>query len=359
MFRDTKGRVDDLLKELGVRYRLINFDFRCIGYKDIAHINRLFPDIIKGTYFNRELCSFTTFRMDENGDITNGADPDCVELLEGFLQKIPRPINPGFNTVILDLIDWYNDGKQNPVYYLVNGEISQDHLCSSYYSNSIRLRKEFDFGNKYNPVTLMIDRTDDSVDTIREYPEAFLKVMNALGKPKYTDLRCTFDPEEKARNKIAEKEVMEAVQTNTYSDAYKEFEGMINAENELYYGCTPIKGISPKEIIGKIAKQYGYKYTSFWGGAYTYKKIIENNYIVIVDFVGGPGSSAMGANVRVEGYNFWQHLFTGEEIPVCDSDLLEKYSKVTFGTADKAIEDYFDLFNERFGKTPRWFADRK
>lgn len=361
MLGDKKAFVDNLLKELGIHYRSICFDFVSLGNDIESKIKEMFPDLAKDRFRDVSFLlsrarSFTSFRADENGNVLSSLNPDQIGRFEEFLRKIPKPINPSIGTVVLDMIDWYKDGEQNITYYL-DKEYTSYYTCG-YYSNSIRIEREF--GSDNTAVTLMIDRTGDRVDTLREYPENFLRVMNALGKPDLIKFCCFFDPEEKAHNEIAQNEFMKSAQKNNYCDAYNEFRLLLNDDDYIYNRCASTKRINTKAIVGKIAEQYGYKYVSFDGENYICKKIIENNYIVTVKLVRGSGCSLAGARVAIDGWNFCIYPLIGY---VCtfpyDTDMLRKYVSVTFDIADKAAEDYFDLLNKCFGKTPRWFADRE
>lgn len=101
--------------------------------------------------------------------------------------------------VVLDNISWDQETERKPIFTPnALGSIVPSHRFCTYYSNSIRFFKEFDYGNKLNLVELMVERTGDFTQ-LSSLPPAFGKICACLGKPMDRELKCVFSAEEKKR----------------------------------------------------------------------------------------------------------------------------------------------------------------
>lgn len=347
-FKETKAFFDSLLAEQGIAYGDVSFCFWS-GNDSYPKVVKRFPALAPyrcersdtHTYY------FTSNHYTEQG--IRGLPAQHRADWEKVLQGIPHTFSWAFMGVLLEGVDWYGDGKQSPAFVKGRQEIDlYNHHYSNYLSNSIRFFKEFDYGNKWNLVHLVIDRTDG--EGLRPYPVGFEKILQQLGKPLSRQLICTFDDAERQRWKQADKDFSEAFARFRK----RRFIGNTQTSDDLLASVTPLKGIALKSLFTQAGKRYGYSYHSFGQGVYTFRKIVSGGYAYSVELVVPPFSSCLFGTVSVKGYNFAHYLCDGEQITVRDAACAQEYAEQVFQAA-VAAEEWERHLLEGYGPTPFWF----
>ena len=191
-FKDTKDYFDGLLEKFGLSYTDIMFSFTSDSSGNLCKkVVKTFPQLSEyikhleesERYFKSVPDNCFTSIWNNNGQIAKYIKAEQVEDFSALLRKIPNPINFGFMGVVLDNINWYKDEVQKPTFYSPTDNIDYyNHRFNTYFSNSIRFFKEFDFGNKLNIVDVVIERQIDN-DSVRQYPGAFNELLESLGTP--------------------------------------------------------------------------------------------------------------------------------------------------------------------------------
>ncbi len=370
-FKDNKVFFENLLKKLRLKYTDIAFLFSSDQTGEICERTiKLFPVLKEYRHFYAEselyfrsmpnYC-FSSVDIDENKKISLHINKQHNEDFSALLKKIPKVINYGFMGVVLDKVNWYGNEAQKPAFFQCsNSSVFNDHNFNSYYSNSIRFVKEFDYGNRYNPVKIMIDRTD-TLKRLRPYPDTFKDFILELGKPLSRDLKCVFDSKEREVWRKAAETIKELSAKDDYSNLLIEFKNDLlktqqETEDYLMYSITPIKGISLKSILGKFARKNRYSYISCTNGCYQYQKVNENNHTILVEFMHIPFSSLVDGSVSIMGYNFVHHLCKLPRLVVKDKTFVEKYAEKVFEAAVQIESAYTPKLLSFYGKTPDWFV---
>ncbi len=359
-FKETKDFFDNLLKTLDLQYSGVAFNFENDDNGDICDkIIKKFPNLKEykqyGSFAGSESYIFSSFSIKENSEIITYVNKEHQDDFSALVRKIPNPINFGFMGVALDNVNWYGEKTQTPVFYSRVGKCDiYSNKFHCYYSNSIRLFKEFDFGNKLNLVEIMIERTIEK-DDLGPYPEKFNQLLEKLGKPKYNGLECVFSDDEKERWAVASQKIE------------KEFEErnrpLLNANAVSYTQeylndfLTCVSGFSPKTAFAQYAKNNGYKKCFYKNGCYRYKKVNSNNHTFIVEFMNISFSLFFDASVSVKGHNFSQTLYSVPRETIRDITCAEAYAEKVFEIAAEMEKEYTQKLLDGFGKTPKWYAD--
>ena len=367
-FKDTKDYFDGLLEKFGISYTDIMFCFTSDFSGNLCKkVVKTFPQLSEyikhleesERYFKSVPDNCFTSIWNNNGQIAKYIKAEQVEDFSALLRKIPNPINFGFMGVVLDNINWYKDEVQKPTFYSPTDNIDYyNHRFNTYFSNSIRFFKEFDFGNKLNIVDVVIERQIDN-DSLRQYPGAFNELLARLGTPINSKLECVFNAEE---NKV-------------WSDSSKKFKQLVEEnnkicvpfsknkqyevdENYLIDSITPISGFSPKTVFKKIAKGKGYKYCFCKNGCYRFQHINSNKHIFTVELMNIPFSSFFDASISAKGYNYEHTVCYTGQVRVKSVADAEAFAKSVFSIADEAECKYADKLLSLYGKTPDWFVDK-
>lgn len=356
-FKENKEFFESLLRDFGLSYTGVAFTFTCGPSR--AKVDKAFPELRTykqyNDFYHEDI--YSSVFVDENDNASLYIDEAHCASFSALLQKIPNPINFAFMGVMLDNVNWYGDEAQNAVFSKPKRSIMGDDCFHSYYSNSIRYVKEFDYGNKLNLVKIYIDRTGDA-DALRPYPERFEEFLSKLGKPESKELVCVFDEEERLRledqyqrirGRSREKEA-------SYTERYQCFPKETGILDWAIANSTPIKGFSPKTVLSGCAKGTGYRYAGFQYGSYRFHKINANHHLFRVEFDTGAFSSHMFASVWAIGYNFEHDLCRITEITVNNENDLLAYAKMVFETAAQVEKDWTDELFAAYGKTPDWFS---
>ena len=184
-FKETKDFFDNLLKTLDLQYSGVAFNFKDDYNGDICDkIIKKFPNLKEYKQYAGVESSvgyfFSSFRVKDDSEIIIYVNKEHQDDFSALVRKIPNPINFGFMGVALDNVNWYGEKTQTPVFYSRVGKCDiYSNKFHCYYSNSIRLFKEFDFGNKLNLVEIMIERTIEK-DDLGPYPEKFNQLLEKL-----------------------------------------------------------------------------------------------------------------------------------------------------------------------------------
>lgn len=355
-FKQNKAFLGSLLREHQLAYTDVAFTFTS---GPCEKVSRSFPeldkyrqDIVRWERYHPEKIYSSVF-VDEQDNASLHLDREHLASFDRLLQKIPNPINFGFMGVVLDNVNWYGE-PQTPVFSKRKRELIGDSQFHCYFSNSVRFRKEFDYGNKLNLVDVLIDRTGDA-DALAPYPARFEEFLSGLGKPNCRNRVCVFDEPERARLD-AEYERLRGLM-KAREDAYSEKFGVFPHDEDdwVIMGVTPMKGFSPKRILSAYAEKAGYRYAGYQYGIYQFQKLDADNHLFFVEFDTGTCSSHVGASVSAKGYNFSHIVCSTTEITVRESGDLAKYAKLVFETAKQAESDWSGELTRAYGRTPPWF----
>lgn len=369
-FKDTKAHLDDMLHNFGVEYTDVAFCFS--SDKDGAMCDKVikqFPHL--ATYkqhyeepqqYGEPLSDYrlTSIFKKESGDIALYIDRSHRDDIDSLLKKIPRPIHFGFMNVMLDRVSWYGDGVQSPCFTPnALGERAPYSRFSTYYSNSIRFFKEFDYGTKLNIVEIMIDRTGTDVSLLPR-PEAFEEICRQLGKPLKTELKCVFDEEERTALSSAHATVKQMIDKQAYTDLFAAFDTELPHKPEainrwVTEELTPLQGVSPKKIFSAIAKKHGYRSVRSSTGEFVFEKVLADHHKWEVCLLIKPFTSRVEAKVSVFGYNFNHFLATAPATLLHEESELTAYAENVFEMAHTTEDQYSSTLSSLYGKTPDWF----
>ena len=339
-FKETKAYLDSLTDKYGWSYKNMAFSF-CTGSTEKAF--KMFPMLKK---YDRSLPYRSV--ISSMGDNTLFVDKNDENELCRIITKVPNPINFGFINVYLDNIDWYGESKESVPAHFFEG------IPYELYGNNIRMRKEFDYGNKFNPVCITIDRTSEAGE-LREYPIGFAEFINELGKPYNKELSCIFPPED--HTLFSERK--ELIKKHFNGKYCIDSTGLVAASDNEYMKSRvePISGFSPKTIISKEAQKHKYVATKH-RQVLRYTKINEHNHAFYIDIVRPPLTSVTFAEITFKGYNF------EITISICDTDIYlsseekaEIFAKRVFNMADNVISLAKPMLYEAFGDTPKWYIE--
>lgn len=354
-FKENKEFFEVLLRDFGFFYTDVAFTFTC---GPCAKVEKSFPELGKYKQYSdfHHDDIYSSVFLDEDDNASLYIDQEHHASFGAMLQKIPNPINFGFMGVLLDNVNWYGGEAQTAVFSKPKRSIMGDDSFHSYFSNSIRYIKQFDYGNKLNLVRIYIDRTGDA-ESLRPYPERFAEFLSKLGKPESKELRCVFDENERTRLEEQYQRIRNLTKEReaSYTETYQCFPQETGMFDWAIANSTPIKGFSPKTAMNRCAKGTGYRYAGFRSGAYRYEKLDLNNHLLRVEFVAGAFSSRVFASVWAIGYNFEHELCRITEITVKDENDLLAYAKMVFETAAQVEKDWTGELFAAYGKTPGWF----
>lgn len=370
LFKDTKVYLEDLLAQLGIGYADVSFCFS--SDRDGVMCDKAikqFPGLAVYKQYYEEPqrhgaptsdYRLSSIRQNENGDIALYIDHSHQADLDALLKKIPHPINCGFMNVMLDHVDWNGNGHQTACFTPnARGERAPYARFSTYYSNSIRFFKEFDYGTKRNMVTIMLDRTGDDAE-LSPRPTAFEEMGKQLGKPMHTELKCVFDEEERTALASAHTTVKQMIDKQAYADLFAAFDTRQPRTPEeinrwVTEELTPLQGVSPKTIFNPIAKKQGYRWVRSSAGEYLFRKKLTNLHQWEVCMRIKPFTSRVEATVTAFGYNFHHLLATAPATLLHEEAELSAYAEKVFAMAAATEQQYSATLSSLYGKTPDWF----
>lgn len=354
-FKDDLSYLRQLLADCGMTYENLSFYMHSAPAEMCEKVTRLFPSIAA---YRRAEDRFGSIRRAADGTLCMHIDKEHEDTLAQLLTKIPRPINFGFVGVMLDGLSL---GVKAPCDHCPDR--LPDFRFAGYYSGSLRFFKEWDCGNKHNPVRLMIERSVDG-DNLSPLPDAVKAMIAALGKPTMTERHCVYDQEtERVWREATEAHKRECLnRKEEYAPLFEAFvdKRQLNSEtiaDMVTERLTPLSGISPKKLIAPIAKKNGYRFVKCRGGEYRYEKQNAHRHTFAVEVMIEPFTCGLGANVSVSGHNFQWQLATSPEAVIHDEHTLSTYIDAVFTMAADVEMRYTDTLAATFGATPPWYFD--
>ncbi len=363
-FKNNKDYIDSLLCQLGFTYTDIGFCFWGYSTGELCDkAIKYFPQLAEYKQYEEpskyypgssEMYYFSSMFDNEDG-VSLHVTEEQKDSVAALLKKIPHSINFPFMGVLLDNVNWYGDEYQNHELAFRRKKYGfQDHNYYSYYGNSIRFFKEFDFGNKYNLVSFMIERLPDG-DGLAPYPKGFSELLSMLGKPKSRVFRCYFPEQEKKDLERTYERVGAFISEMgaPFKISLPEIETEPITSIDDY--VTTVSGFSPKAAFSKAARKFGYKYISYSHGQYIYRKADENNHTFEVEFLNIPLSVVFEASVGAQGFNFSHTLFSAERVTLDEVSKAELFAEKVFEAADKMEKACGEELLSAYGKTPKWF----
>lgn len=366
-FKDTKDYFDNLFKTLNFSYEDIMVHFSGDSAGDICKkVVRIAPALSEYIQHIGESEAFFGSPPDycfssikRNKDhIEKYIKKDHVSDFDKLLKKIPFTVNFAFMGVVLDNINWYGNETQDPVFYSESDNILYySHTFESYFSNSVRFKKEFDFGNKFNLVNVVIERKIEN-GLLKDYPDNFKMLLEKLGMPKDSRLKCVFPDSEKSRLSECSRVMNEFIAPKRKNEK-KTFDNELPQNEEGYFSdsVTPVSGYSPKAIFNKYAKKSGYKYLTYKYGGYFFESVNCNNHMFLVEIINYPFSLFFSATIYMKGYNFRHIVYGTEQVTLEDAAFAEIFAKRVFEISKQAEECYGEKALSLYGKTPGWYID--
>lgn len=359
-FKDNKDFLDSLLSSLGLGYSDIAFAF--IGSEEGAgKLLSRYPEFEKYKHYglwvseNAPVVS-SRYRRDD-GTLALYIDKEHQSKLAEILKKIPRPINFPIMSVMLDGIDWYGDGENDPIFSSAPGTEEQaGRFFDGYHNNNIVFGKEFDWGTKYNFVYITIDRRGD-FDSLAPYPEKFESFLSSLGTKEYhKELTCVFEADVQTYFSHTREKLRQSVNPQQFKESFADFTPLYNhPTEERIEELLPIKGFSPKKIFTQSVKQYGYKYAGFAGGDYEFQKRNKYGQYVSINFIIEPFTSRLSAWLTYTGHNFTLSTAFFPTVIVHTEDEMLRYAQKVSELSSISEEEYEEKLFEAFGRTPVWF----
>ncbi len=354
-FKDDLPYLQQLLADCNITYQHLSFYMYSAPVEMCEKVTRLFPSI--AAYRCAE-DRFESIRRAADGTLCMHIDKEDEDTLAQLLTKIPRPINFAFVGVMFDGLSL---GGEAPCDH--RPDCLPDFRFAGYYSGSLRFFKEWDCGNKHNPVRLMIERIVDG-DNLAPLSDAAKALIDALGKPIGIERHCVYDHE----TETAWSEATEAhkrVRLNNKDEYASLFEACVDKRplnrhtiaDMVTERLTPLSGVSPKKVITPIAKEHGYRFVKCRNGEYRYVKQNAHHHTFAVEVMIEPFTCGVGANVSASGHNFQWWLATSPEAIVRDELTLAQYMKAVFRMAADAETRYTDTLVATFGATPMWYDE--
>ena len=371
-FKDNKDYFDSLLKDLGISYSDIAFCFSAdYDGKISERVIKQFPELKQYRTYHEESdiwgrissdFHFSSIYSCENNSVAVDMDHRHIQSFESLLKKIPRPFNFGFMGVVLDKVSWDQEAEESEPLFTPNalGSIIPSHRFGTYYSNSIRFFKEFDYGNRLNLVEIMTERTGDFTRLLPR-PLSFCKMCEVLGKPMDESITCVFSIEETDALRAAGDEIKQIIKQDEYDAWFTSFESLHayrtqeDFEQKTSKAFVPIKGVSLRKIFGRIAKEYGYQYGGCHNGTYVYHKNNAANHQFTVEIDNKPFSAVIDGHVSISGYNFHFCFIGTPQIIAADGEIAVAYCEKLFEAARKTEETFSDKLFSLYGATPEWY----
>ena len=352
--KDTKKYIYKMLKDMRLRYEEISFTIESF-MTDIEKVVEKHPNLAKYRYYYEPFRTnvLTSLAPEWNrGDVYAKAE-DRNAIFDVF-SKIPR----GFNvtgSIILHHIDWYGEGKKELA--IGGNEFAREkaNICDAYsdsvLSSSIHIMRQFDDGNKFNRLKVIVEATSDGVP--RNTKEIIKKLEKYIGKPENYIRRCVFGDEQTKHFQKLQEDACKLL-TERIKEEYQ-----IDQNEYVKRMSDPfIPALVDKKMIAKSFADTGFSIVSnnkTVPGANALRNIDGHNFLyeVLIDRT-QICQSFFRFYIFIRGYNF--QIGNTQDVIYADSreEAAQKLSQLAEYCV-KLREEFGEYLSEKFGDTPKWY----
>ena len=357
--KDTKAHLDKMLGDLGLTYKKVGFSIGSYLTKIPVVVERN-PKLKKYQYPAKQglerpdwdWLSSLSPEWDKGNIYADREDWD--DIFEIF-SKIPRGLNVT-GSVLFDQIDWFGDGVRetciHPHYYR-DFFLGKPQTIEGFrmFNDLIIMRRNYDDGNKFNRVEVIIEATTDGeprdtsviIDRLRPY----------LGEPEEYMRDCIESPEKSKELQKKKDDCLMKLETMLSEYVGSSYEEKFNSFETEY-----IKLLTEKKKLTAAFKDTGFELISNKGllpGMNSLESFDDHmyKYTLLIDRT---QSTPKGFYfyVNAQGYNFdihstqtYVHVESADEVTEKLADLAKFCVSIR--------ERMGDILFENFGDTPAWY----
>ena len=350
--KDTKNYIDKMLEDMRLSYGEISFTILSF-MTDIEKVVEKHPNLAKYKYY------YEPFRTNVLTSLTPGwmqgdvyAKEEDKDAVFDVFSKIPR----GFNvtgSIILHHIDWYDEGKKELA--ICGNEFSggKANICDDYsvLSSSIHIMRNYDDGNKFNRLKLIVEATSEGVP--RNTKELIKMLEKYIGKPDDHIRRCIFDDEQTKHFLKLQEDACELLAKRINEEYQADQNEYVKRMSDSF-----IPALVDKKMISKSFADTGFsivKNNKTLPGANTLRYIDEHHFLyeVLIDRT-QMCQSFFRFYIFISGCNF--QIRNTQDVIFADSreEAAKKLSRLAEFCV-KLREEFGEYLSERFGDTPEWY----
>ena len=376
-FKDTIKYLENMMQDCDLQYQDISFHFD--GYEALDKVLEKYPELSKYYFdFFRTERKILTSITPKWADGKIYAEPEDWSAIFSIIAKVPRGYHL-FPAITFDKIDWYGEGVREAALNVNSTTKGHAMMCGTHtaINSQITLEREYDYGNKYNMVSVVVEATTE--DEPRDTSDIIKKLEPYLGQPAIIQNGiCRFSIEENTLLKEHERTCSKTLQ-RMIEDVYPEEERSDSAiyVDKLTYICDVypeektsnstvyvsfIPNLANKKKIDKAFKETDFVLGDRDGLLPGMNHVIcvdKHNYQFEITFNRTQSSpNYFYFYIDVKGYNFY---IKSEQNTIYASSEEEAMEKL-YGLADfcmKLKDEFGAILEKNFGCTPEWYMRKK
>ena len=359
-FKDARPYLENMLAECGYSYQKIGFALGCHNTDTVRKIEEKFPALKKYYYFQRDRGwdrrTFSSFSENwRDGDLY--AEPQDWQDIFDLISKIPRPYRMT-GDLILDGVNWFEDSDPAVMINYAHGNNDQYPVGIPFYSNRVKLSREYDDGLKRTNVSICIDVTDGA--GIRSSKPVIDRLIPFLGEPYYQARTCLVPKEElearKEKLKV-HRPALEQLARDMLPPSILEQQAA-NLKPYDGYGGNLVLHVADKITMNKAFKGTGFereKGGPSWLQTYSCKD--QHGYLYEACAQKLTYSNRFRIWLTISGYNFGVSLpgSVGNDYAVPEEGQSLEILRQFAALCVKVREEYAEKLYRDFGDTPEWY----
>lgn len=354
IFKETKPYLEQMLAGVGYSYKNLGFSLEGFIF-DYDKVLTKYPSLQKYFFYDDSKGVTQPYISSISENWREGiihADREDWDDIAAVFSKIPRPFSIPFATLIYDGINWFEDSDDSIAinYYRPQGRFPTP---DAFYSNRIKQVREFDYGRKYNRVSVCIEVTAEHEP--RDSKEIIKKLIPYLGEPTYSSRECIFPQEELLRLQSLQRvhrEQLKVIAADVLSDL-QEFAHVYTNTIE-----PPIKHLADIPTLNKAFLGTGFKRqvgrTPNWLTLYSCTD--EHGFIYAAHVQKLMDRRSFRFDIEVSGYNFSTGFFSDDYTVTQEGEslgILQKFAKLCV----KIRDEYAAELAKDFGDSPLWYCE--
>ena len=355
-FKDTKKYVDSILEQMGLSYQNICFTYK--GFMtSLEQVLEKYPNLSKycfeyKPYGGTRILTSLTPRWTKGEYYAKKED---WESLFEIVSKCPRGMNITGN-LVFDQIDWYGDGVKEPALWksLHDKETEQAEifLSRTIINSQIIIGRQYDDGNKYNYVSIIIEATIDNDDKPRDTIDIIKKLEPYLGIPNMMERICRGSIEEEWQ--FQEKawacgDLLKEKVKQVFPDEQK-----FNFNDDIEFVPNIANKKKIIEAFKRTSFEIGDRKGLLPGMNHVFCKDVHNHqYEILIDRTQN-SPNYFYWYVDIKGYNFSISSEQNVMFASSEKEGSEKLLEIA-RFCERFVEEFGQTLFDNFGATPKWY----
>lgn len=348
LFKNTLPMVETFLRENGVRYEGLLFRFGICPDKLLAAYPQLEQYRVEspsGVLYSNASPTGVFRKVPLGWELPTADQP----LIREIASKVPRVYNIAFVEISLEGVGWMGTPP-----CLCKPLSRWDGEETQFRTSRIELKKDFDYGNRYNPLRFVFDVTNETslgepLD-VSGWRQAITDRFGAIAGDRLEYIPDTEESRQWRQTAVAVDEEFRELNRELDAMSFPADPDSFTPRREWLDQMPPM---SLKRVLQAVFKGTGWRYISGRDGVHRMNKTLPGGHRMELELDRGPQFKRVSGSLLIRGFSFL-HTFHIPSYTPRDPEQMEHYVRCVREWADYVERHAAPRLLEVYGPTPDW-----